>query len=92
MLLESRGDYLNNLKLTLKACRVNANLTIKEVADYIDKTERTIQNWEKGITIPDVSNLKLLSQLYSVDEGIIFLGSKSVLNGFYREFRKNLNS
>lgn len=35
-------------KITLKAARVNAGLTQKEVAKIMGKNESTIVNWENG--------------------------------------------
>lgn len=35
-------------KITLKAARVNAGLTQKEVANILKKNESTIVNWENG--------------------------------------------
>lgn len=37
------------LKLTLKAARVNAGMTQKEVAEKMDRNVSTIINWENGV-------------------------------------------
>lgn len=36
------------MKWTLKACRVNIQVTAKEMAEAIGVTEDTIYNWESG--------------------------------------------
>jgi len=36
------------MKLTLKACRVNINASVKEVAKAVGVTEDTVYNWESG--------------------------------------------
>lgn len=36
------------MKMSLKAYRVNANLTAKEVANIIGVTEKTIYSWENN--------------------------------------------
>lgn len=45
--LSKGGDNLDG-KITLKAARVNAGLTQKEVAKMMKKNESTIVNWENG--------------------------------------------
>lgn len=37
----------------LAKARVSANLSQREMAHMIEKNERTVQNWEKGISSPD---------------------------------------
>ena len=36
------------MKISLKAYRVNANLSVKEVAEIIGVTEKTIYTWENS--------------------------------------------
>ncbi len=62
------------IKITLKAARVNANLTQQEVADKLKVSKHTIMNWEKGITKVGYSQLKHLSEIYSIDVKHLFLG------------------
>lgn len=75
------------MQLTLKAWRINSGLTIGDVARKIGKTERTIQNWESGITIPDKSNLDVLAKLYHTDIDFIFLGDNLALSERYQLFK-----
>lgn len=37
----------------LAKARVSANLSQREMAHMIEKNERTVQNWEKGVSSPD---------------------------------------
>jgi transcriptional regulator with XRE-family HTH domain len=53
-------------KITLKAARVNADLTLDEVAERIGKSKQTIVNWEKGITPIKYSDLIKLLELYEM--------------------------
>lgn len=62
------------MKISLKAARVNANLTQQEVADILKVSKHTIINWEKGKTKPKYAPLKVLSDIYSIDMEHIFLG------------------
>lgn len=53
-------------KITLKAARVNANLTQEEVAREMHRTKQTIVNWETGVTDIKFQDLKKLSDLYQM--------------------------
>jgi transcriptional regulator with XRE-family HTH domain len=61
------------VKISLKAARVNANMTQDEVARVLKKNKQTIVNWENGKTIIDVGNFTALCQLYKIDKDCIFL-------------------
>lgn len=62
------------MKVTLKAARVNANMTQDEVAKKVNKSKNTIQNYESGKSIPDVEMGKKLAAIYGVTvDDIIFL-------------------
>ena len=78
-----------DIMMTLKACRVNANMKIRDVASAIGKTERTIKNWECGRSIPNGLDLKLLSKLYNIPIDRIFLGDKLALSEYYQKIGKN---
>ena len=60
------------MKISLKAARVNANLTQEEVAKLLRKNKQTIVNWENGKTVIDVGNFTALCQLYKIDKDCIF--------------------
>lgn len=53
-------------KITLKAARVNANMTQSDVAKIMHRTKQTIVNWEAGITDIKYSDLLTLSALYKM--------------------------
>ncbi len=61
------------MKISLKAARVNANLTQQEVADKIKVSKHTIINWEKGRTNIGYAPLKVLSEIYNIDINSIVL-------------------
>lgn len=54
------------MKISLKAARVNANLSQENVAKKMKKSKVTINNWENGKTEIDYGNLTELCRLYSV--------------------------
>ena len=65
------------MKISLRAARVNANLTQEDVAKALQKTKQTIVNWETGKTVIDIGNFTALCRLYKMDKDCIFLPKKS---------------
>ena len=53
-------------KITLKATRVNAELTLDEDVERIGKSKQTIVNWESGKTEIKYKDLVKLSELYEM--------------------------
>jgi len=53
-------------KISLKAARVNANLTQAQAADKIGVTKDTIGNWESGKSSPSVVQFKVIEQVYGI--------------------------
>ena len=53
-------------KITLKAARVNAELTLDEAAEIMGKSKQTIVNWENGKADIRYSDLLKLSEIYEM--------------------------
>lgn len=53
-------------KITLKAARVNANLTQSQAAEMIGVTRDTLSNWETGKSYPSVLKFKTIEQVYGI--------------------------
>ncbi|GAY71228.1 TPA: helix-turn-helix transcriptional regulator [Streptococcus agalactiae] len=62
---------------TLKACRVNAGYTLRQVANKVNKNFQTISKYEKDSTLIPFELLKELSELYQVKLDDIFLGDST---------------
>ena len=60
-------------KISLKAARVNAELTQKDVAKYMNVTKETISNWENAKSFPKANSLVTLCEFYGVPLDNIFL-------------------
>lgn len=54
------------MSLTLKAARVNKNLTQAEAAKRLGIAVDTLRQYEAGNTFPDVIMIKKMEELYSV--------------------------
>lgn len=54
------------MKITLRAARVNAGLTLAQAAKLLDVSEQTIINWEKGRNYPDVRKVMKIEDVYGV--------------------------
>lgn len=64
--------------ITLKAARVNANLTLDKAAKSLGTTKQTLISYEKGSTSPTVEKLEEMCKLYGCRmESISFLPSES---------------
>lgn len=62
------------MAITLKAARINRNLTQSEAGARIGVTEDTISNWERGKSFPNVPQLKRIEEVYQVSyNDLIFL-------------------
>jgi transcriptional regulator with XRE-family HTH domain len=53
--------------ITLKAARVNKNLSQTEAAKLLNIAVCTLISYEKGYTFPNVETIKKMESLYDVD-------------------------
>ena len=53
-------------KISLKAARINADMTQDEVAERIGRSKQTIVNWESGRTEIKYKDLAFLSDMYEI--------------------------
>jgi len=72
---------MEELKMTLKAARVNRGLSQKEASSLLGISEDTLSNYERGKSYPDVILLKKIEELYQVSyNSLIFLPVNNVLS------------
>lgn len=60
-------------EITLKAARVNANLTLEEVSKETGVSVPTLSKWENYRTFPTAIQLKTLCRLYGQSMDDIFV-------------------
>jgi len=65
------------MAMTLRAARVNAGFKSAETAaEALGFSTNIVRNWERGITVPDVIQLKRILEVYDVSyNDLIFLPS-----------------
>lgn len=64
---------MEKMKLTLKALRINNNLTQEEAGKKLGVTKDTISRWENAKSFPNVKQIKEIEKLYNVTyDDIIF--------------------
>lgn len=61
------------MKITLKALRVNANMTQETASKALNITVRTLQNWENYETFPTARQLLKICDTYNCEMSDIFL-------------------
>lgn len=62
------------MQITMKAARINVNLSQEEAATRLGVSKATIINWENGRSFPDVMQLKRIEEVYGVSyNNLLFL-------------------
>ena len=62
------------MPITLKAARINKDLTQKQAAEKFGVSKDTIGNWERGKSFPSADKIKLIETEYGIPyDDIIFL-------------------
>ena len=51
--------------LTLKACRIIANIKAEDMADFVGVTADTIYKWEKGKSFPNAPQMVKIIQCFA---------------------------
>lgn len=59
-------DKIQNFNISLKAARINQNLTQQQVANMLGVSKHTIINWERKKTTPSQATLFMLSHIYDI--------------------------
>ena len=59
-------------KITLKAARVNANLSQQAAADLIGVAVSTLRNWEAGKTFPTKPKIDKICEVYNISFDVLF--------------------
>ncbi len=71
---EEQKNIRETLAKKLRECRENAGYTTKEVAQAIERSDKTVNAWEHGRGQPDADTLYLLFKLFKVENIGVFYG------------------
>lgn len=74
-------NTLSSFRITPAAARVNAGLTQKQAAKALNISNKTLLNYEKGITVPDWTTVDRMCALYGCPSDLIFFGRNLALSG-----------
>ena len=67
------------VKISIKAARVNKGYSQKQAADLIGVSNKTLCNWENGVTFPPADKIPVICELYGVPyDQLNFLPSDSL--------------
>lgn len=67
--------------MTLKAARINKDLTQKKAANLIGVNVSTLSKWEKGESYPSIKRIPAILDVYGVSyDEIIFLPRNNALS------------
>ena len=58
---------VNQVSHMLKEARIKKNLTQSALAEQLGVTYQAVSNWERGASLPDISNLSMLCNLLGLD-------------------------
>lgn len=65
-------------KMTLRAARVNAKLGQKEAAKMLGVGNKTLSNWENGVSMPKADKIDAICTLYRLPyDSIIFFNKEN---------------
>lgn len=67
------------VKMSIRAARVNKGYSQKEAADRLGVSNKTLGNWENGITFPPADKILAICDLYGVSyDNLNFLPTDSL--------------
>ena len=67
------------LKISIRAARVNAGLSQKYAAERLGVSNKTLGNWENGVTYPPADKIPEICALYGVSyDNLNFLHTDSL--------------
>jgi DNA-binding XRE family transcriptional regulator len=65
------------MRISIKAARINADMTQEELANDLGINKATIVNWENGTSEPKISQLQRISELSGIPIDFIYVPLKA---------------
>lgn len=66
---------------TLKTIRLDRELTLKDVGDYVGRTDACVSHWESGLYRPRPAAARKLRELFGVPIDVLFTPAAEHQNG-----------
>lgn len=66
---------MDNIRISLKAARVNADLTLDQASQMLGVNKRTLWSWENGKTEPKTSKVEEMSRIYNIPISYFFINA-----------------
>lgn len=70
-------EIRDTIRNRLIECRIESNLTQKEVGEVVKKSSNAVASWEQGLSLPDIVTLIRLAKYYGKSLDFMF-GEKEV--------------
>lgn len=70
--------------------RKNKNITQSELAEMLNITDRAVSKWERGICLPDASNMLELCKILDISINDLFSGEKVDMKDNDKKLEENL--
>lgn len=67
---------MQEFQISIKAARINAEVSLKRAAEHAGITIKTLSNYEASKTVPDVNVARKLASLYGISLDNIFFEQK----------------
>lgn len=83
---------MEQVKINLAAVRVNAGMGQSEWAAHLGVSKETVKNWEAGKTLPNINQVRTMSDLSGIPIDFIFAAPQSNLNELNCIERKEVNT
>ncbi len=65
-------EIRDTIRNRLIECRIESNLTQKEVGEVVKKSSNAVASWEQGLSLPDIVTLNRLAKYYGKSLDFMF--------------------
>lgn len=74
----------------ISLCRKNKKLTQEQMAEKLNISVNAVSKWERGINLPDYSNMQILCDILEISLNELFAGEKLQENKIEEQSEKNI--
>lgn len=65
-------EIRDTIRNRLIECRIESNLTQREVGEIVEKSPTAVASWEQGLSLPDIVTLIKLAKYYGKSLDFMF--------------------